>query len=126
MVSWISLIVVSCTAEAVVKMGGQIFEVSHVDKFPGDKVEVAGGGTARGDHVVYATHTPIHHDLTVHARQQPFRFYAITLTIPKVGTKHRNTQTHWAPCTVHQSAHTEQQPLCFQPSSRPFLLSLLQ
>ncbi len=69
-------------------MGGQIFEVSHVDKFPGDKVEVAGGGTARGDHVVYATHTPIHHDLTVHARQQPFRFYAITLTIPKVGTRH--------------------------------------
>ena len=78
----------SCTTEAVVKMGGQIFEVSHVDKFPGDKVEVAGGGTARGDHVVYATHTPIHHDLTVHARQQPFRFYAITLNIPKVGTKH--------------------------------------
>ena len=107
-------------------MGGEIFEVSHVDKFPGDKVEVAGGGTARGDHVVYATHTPIHHDLTVHARQQPFRFYAITLTIPKVGTEHTNTQCtgHLAPCIKVRTQSSS--PSSLRSSSSPFCFSLLQ
>ena len=36
------------------------------------------------DDVVLATASPIHHNLTVHSRQNPYRTFMIALTIPKV------------------------------------------
>ena len=36
--------------------------------------------------VVLATATPIHHNLTVHSRQNPYRTFMVALTIPEVIT----------------------------------------
>ena len=48
------------------------------------QVSVKDGFTVDADHVVMATSSPIHHNLTVHSRQEPFRTYLVGLRIPKV------------------------------------------
>lgn len=36
------------------------------------------------DNVVLATNSPIHHNLAVHSRQEPYRSYVVGLRIPDV------------------------------------------
>jgi hypothetical protein len=49
------------------------------------QVSVKEGFTVDADHVVMATSSPVHHNLTVHSRQEPFRTYLVGMRIPKVG-----------------------------------------
>ena len=51
------------------------------------QVSIREGHSVHADDVVLATATPIHHNLTVHSRQNPYRTFMIALTIPKVFTR---------------------------------------
>lgn len=41
-------------------------------------------GSVEADNVVLATNSPIHHNLAVHSRQEPYRSYVVGLRIPDV------------------------------------------
>ena len=49
------------------------------------QVSVKDGFTVDADHVVLATRSPVHHNLIVHSRQEPFHTYIVGLKVPKVG-----------------------------------------
>jgi hypothetical protein len=47
------------------------------------QVSTANGFTVEADNVVLATNSPIHHNLAVHSRQEPYRSYVVGLRIPE-------------------------------------------
>lgn len=49
------------------------------------QVKTNTGHTVTAENVVLATNSPIHHNLAVHSRQEPYRSYVVGLRIPKVG-----------------------------------------
>jgi glycine/D-amino acid oxidase-like deaminating enzyme/nitrite reductase/ring-hydroxylating ferredoxin subunit len=67
-------------ADGITKRGGRIFTRTHVKNVHGGAtpwVETRRGGKVKAGAVVVATNTPIHDNLTIHARQGPYRTYAI-------------------------------------------------
>jgi len=67
-------------ANAATKHKTRIFTKTRVSEVHGGsrpRVETIDGHTVRADCVVVATNTPIHDNLTIHARQGPYRSYAI-------------------------------------------------
>jgi glycine/D-amino acid oxidase-like deaminating enzyme/nitrite reductase/ring-hydroxylating ferredoxin subunit len=72
-------------ARAIVGRGGRIYTKSHVENIRGGSqpmVETSKGFAVRAGAVVVATNTPIHHNLTIHARQAPYRTYVIGAPVP--------------------------------------------
>ena len=76
---------VSGLAKAIIQMGGAIYTGTRVKDVSGGArgiVETVKGHTVQADAVVLATNTPIHDNLTIHAKQSPYRTYAISAPIP--------------------------------------------
>jgi glycine/D-amino acid oxidase-like deaminating enzyme/nitrite reductase/ring-hydroxylating ferredoxin subunit len=76
---------ISGLARAIERAGGRIFAKSPVVRVSGGAgpyVETAKGAVVSADNVIVATNTPIHDNLTIHARQAPYRTYAIGARIP--------------------------------------------
>ncbi|EIE23568.1 DAO-domain-containing protein [Coccomyxa subellipsoidea C-169] len=75
-------------ADAIVnKYGGRIFEHSQVMQTKGNKVTTTDDFTVEAPNVVLATNSPIHHNLAIHSRQEPYRSYVVGLRIPEEGFK---------------------------------------
>lgn len=71
-------------ADAVTRMGGKIYEHSHVTKILGGTVKVSNGSGVSAKHVVYACQVPAYNlNVLVLGRQQPFKQYHISVKIPK-------------------------------------------
>jgi glycine/D-amino acid oxidase-like deaminating enzyme/nitrite reductase/ring-hydroxylating ferredoxin subunit len=72
-------------ARAITGMGGRIHTRTHVENVSGGtapRIETSTGFAVEASAVVVATNTPIHHNLTIHARQAPYRSYVIGASIP--------------------------------------------
>jgi glycine/D-amino acid oxidase-like deaminating enzyme/nitrite reductase/ring-hydroxylating ferredoxin subunit len=72
-------------AESIVGLGGKIYtetRVAHVHGGSRPRVQTRHGQTVRADAVIVATNTPINNNLTIHARQSPWRTYALAASIP--------------------------------------------
>jgi hypothetical protein len=54
-------------ADAVVKKAGEIYEETRVMKCEGTKVTTEEGFQVTANALVIATHSPINHDLLIHA-----------------------------------------------------------
>jgi len=79
------LLYLSGLARKFVGMGGKIFTHTHVEEVTGGdtpEVETRRRNRVRARAVVLATNTPIDDNLTIHARQAPYRTYAIGAPIP--------------------------------------------
>ena len=74
------------------------------------------GHSVLADDVVLATATPIHHNLTVHSRQNPYRTFTIALTVPKV-SRPLPAHMHGAsrPVVHHQQRRSDACVLCAVP-----------
>lgn len=73
-------------AKAVERMGGRIHCGSHAKDIAGGTdahVTTADGKTVRAAHVVVATNSPVNDRFSMHAKQAPYRTFAIALAIPK-------------------------------------------
>jgi glycine/D-amino acid oxidase-like deaminating enzyme/nitrite reductase/ring-hydroxylating ferredoxin subunit len=70
-------------AEAVVKHGGQIYENSRMFHQTEAEVETVDGFKVTAQALVFATNTPINHNLIVHTRQAADRTYVLAFKIPK-------------------------------------------
>lgn len=76
---------ISGLAEAITRKGGRIFTHTRVDNVSGGArpaAETIDGHVVTAEAVVVATNSPIHDNLTIHARQAPYRTYAIGARIP--------------------------------------------
>jgi glycine/D-amino acid oxidase-like deaminating enzyme/nitrite reductase/ring-hydroxylating ferredoxin subunit len=72
-------------AESITRMGGKIFSKTRFENVIGGTrptVETINHHTVRADAVIVATNTPIHDNLTIHARQAPYRTYVIAGEVP--------------------------------------------
>jgi glycine/D-amino acid oxidase-like deaminating enzyme/nitrite reductase/ring-hydroxylating ferredoxin subunit len=72
-------------AEAITKLGGRIYTKTRVENVHGGSrpcVHTVKGHSVRADSIVVAANTPIHHNLTIHSRQAPYRTYVIGARIP--------------------------------------------
>ena len=70
-------------ADAVLRHGGRIFEGAKAWTVVSDRVETEQGRTVWCDAIVLATNSPINHNLAVHARQLPYRTFAIGILCPR-------------------------------------------
>ncbi len=69
-------------ADAIIRMGGEIYTNSHADSI--DKTGAkANGHTIRANHVVVATNTPVNDIVTMHTKQWAYRTYVVAAKIPK-------------------------------------------
>jgi glycine/D-amino acid oxidase-like deaminating enzyme/nitrite reductase/ring-hydroxylating ferredoxin subunit len=69
-------------AQAVIDLGGQIFEYTHVTKIDSSGVEV-NGLKVSASHVVVATNSPVNNLVTMHTKQFAYRTYVVAAEIPK-------------------------------------------
>jgi len=69
-------------ADAIIRMGGEIYTDSHADTITGDGA-TANGFTIKASHVVVATNTPVNDLFTMHTKQWPYRTYVIGAKVPK-------------------------------------------
>jgi glycine/D-amino acid oxidase-like deaminating enzyme/nitrite reductase/ring-hydroxylating ferredoxin subunit len=69
-------------ADAIVRMGGEIFTETHADKISEKKI-TANGHTIKCEYAVVATNSPVNDLVTMHTKQHPYRTYVIAATIPK-------------------------------------------
>lgn len=69
-------------ADAVVKMGGEIYTGTHADEIDGDGAR-ANGFTIKASHIVVATNTPVNDLFTMHTKQWPYRTYVVAAKVPK-------------------------------------------
>lgn len=51
------------------------------------QITITDGFTVEAPNVVLATNSPIHHNLAIHSRQEPYRSYVVGLRIPEVFLK---------------------------------------
>lgn len=69
-------------ADAITRMGGEIYTRTHVDEI--DKTEAkANGFTVAANHIVVATNSPVNDILTIHTKQFAYRSYVIAAKVPK-------------------------------------------
>ncbi|MFC5408336.1 FAD-dependent oxidoreductase [Larkinella bovis] len=69
-------------AEAVLRLGGEIYTETRVTTVQEGSVKTA-AYTVRATDVVVATNTPINDLFTIHTKQWPYRSYVVGLKIPK-------------------------------------------
>ncbi|MCW4467647.1 FAD-dependent oxidoreductase [Flavobacterium sp. MFBS3-15] len=69
-------------AEAIVRMGGEIYTDTHADAISG-KGAKANGHTITASHIVVATNTPVNDLVTMHTKQHAYRSYVIAAKVPK-------------------------------------------
>ncbi len=69
-------------ADAVVRMGGEIYTDTHADEITKDGAK-ANGFTVRASHIIIATNTPVNDIFTMHTKQWPYRTYVIAAKVPK-------------------------------------------
>ncbi|XP_024538060.1 uncharacterized protein LOC112348921 [Selaginella moellendorffii] len=78
------LMYINGLAEAFVRRGGKIYEISRVMEIDGgSQVKTADGVSVSTGAVVVATNSPLNHDLFVHARQAASHSYVVGLKVPK-------------------------------------------
>lgn len=73
-------------AEAICKLGGQIFTYSKVSQMSGGepcRTLTESGGEVKSAQLVVATNSPIHNVVVMHTKQTPYRSYAIGYRIPR-------------------------------------------
>lgn len=70
-------------AEAIIRRGGRIYEGTKAWTVGADRVETDKGKKVWCDAIVLATNSPINHNLAVHARQLPYRTFAIGILCPR-------------------------------------------
>lgn len=69
-------------AEAIIKMGGEIYTHTHADEITKTGVS-ANGHFVSANHIVVATNSPINNIVTMHTKQFAYRTYVIAAKIPK-------------------------------------------
>lgn len=80
------LMYINGLADAILKMGGQIFTNTHVSSIEGGNpaiVKTKDGHEVRAMSVVVATNTPINNLFAIHTKQAPYRTYVLGFSIPK-------------------------------------------
>jgi len=93
-------------AEAVIKMGGEIYTRSHAENI-NSKGAKCNGFEINAAHVVVATNSPVNDLVTMHTKQSPFRTYVIGARIPKGRLPHSlwwdtgNMNTRWMTAPYH-------------------------
>ena len=93
-------------AEAVIKMGGEIFTMSRAGKITAKGAE-CNGYNITAEHIVVATNSPVNDMVTMHTKQSPFRTYVIGAKIPKGKLPHAlwwdtgNMNTKWMTAPYH-------------------------
>jgi glycine/D-amino acid oxidase-like deaminating enzyme/nitrite reductase/ring-hydroxylating ferredoxin subunit len=70
-------------ARAFVRLGGRIFERTHVMDVDGGRVKTSQGASVRCKAVVVATNAPVISRVSLPLRQYPYRTYAIGLKVSK-------------------------------------------
>ena len=74
-------------AKAIAGRKGRFFGETRVDSIEEEKngvvVKTAGGHEVRARHAVVATNSPINNRLALHAKQAPYRTYAIAASLPR-------------------------------------------
>lgn len=73
---------INALAQAVVKMGGEIYTRSHVENV-NSKGAKCNGFEINAEQIVVATNSPINDMVTMHTKQSPFRTYVIGAKIRK-------------------------------------------
>jgi glycine/D-amino acid oxidase-like deaminating enzyme/nitrite reductase/ring-hydroxylating ferredoxin subunit len=97
---------INALAAAVVKMGGEIFTMSHADKITTKGAE-CNGFNIEASHVVVATNSPVNDLVTMHTKQSPFRTYVIGAKFPKGRLPHAlwwdtgNMNSKWMTAPYH-------------------------
>lgn len=69
-------------AEAIVRLGGEIYTSSKAENIDANGASV-NGYQVNASHVVVATNTPVNDLVTMHTKQFPYRTYVIAAKIPK-------------------------------------------
>jgi glycine/D-amino acid oxidase-like deaminating enzyme/nitrite reductase/ring-hydroxylating ferredoxin subunit len=69
-------------AEAVVRMGGEIFTNTHADTIK-EGIINANGHEVKASYIVVATNTPVNDWFTIHTKQFAYRSYVIAARVPK-------------------------------------------
>jgi glycine/D-amino acid oxidase-like deaminating enzyme/nitrite reductase/ring-hydroxylating ferredoxin subunit len=72
--------------EAIQRLGGRIFNYTHVTRFEGGKDAHVGtreGPVVRAEHIVVATNTPVNDRFAIHTKQAPYRTFVVGLRIPR-------------------------------------------
>jgi glycine/D-amino acid oxidase-like deaminating enzyme/nitrite reductase/ring-hydroxylating ferredoxin subunit len=70
-------------AEAIKRMGGEIFTQTHVDAVEKNSVTTSDNYFVEADHIVVATNTPVSDKFVIHTKQAPYRTYVIAARILK-------------------------------------------
>ncbi|HYG15205.1 MAG TPA: FAD-dependent oxidoreductase [Bacteroidia bacterium] len=70
-------------ANAIERMGGEIYTQTHVEKVESDGVTTRNGIKVTASHIVVATNTPINDMFAIHTKQAPYRTYVVAALIPK-------------------------------------------
>jgi glycine/D-amino acid oxidase-like deaminating enzyme/nitrite reductase/ring-hydroxylating ferredoxin subunit len=74
-------------AAAIEKNGGRLYADTRVDEVTEDRngvtVKTGNRHVVHGKYAVVATNSPINDRIAIHAKQAPYRTYAMALTIPK-------------------------------------------
>lgn len=69
-------------ADAVIRMGGEIYTTTHADEII-KKGATANGFTITANHIVVATNSPVNDRVTMHTKQHAYRTYVIAAKVPK-------------------------------------------
>lgn len=69
-------------ADAIVRMGGEIYTSTHADEISKTGAK-ANGFTVKANHIVVATNSPVNDRVTMHTKQHAYRTYVIAAKIPK-------------------------------------------
>ncbi|GAQ83159.1 Ubiquinol cytochrome c reductase subunit RIP1 [Klebsormidium nitens] len=77
------LMYINGLADAIVKHGGHIYEMTQVSDIDGNRVATKTGHSVTADAVVVATGSPINHNLAIHSRQHAMRSYVVGLKLEK-------------------------------------------
>lgn len=97
---------------AIRRDGGRIHTGTHVSAIDGGqpcRVHTSDGFVVTCDHVVVATNAPINERIGVHARQAPYRTYAVAAAIPP-GTVHPALYWDTADPYHYVRLHAEESP----------------
>jgi glycine/D-amino acid oxidase-like deaminating enzyme/nitrite reductase/ring-hydroxylating ferredoxin subunit len=93
-------------AEAITKMGGEIYTRSRAEKITKKGAE-CNGHTVSATHIVVATNSPVNDFVTMHTKQSPFRTYVIAAKVPRGTMPHSlwwdtgNMDSKWFTAPYH-------------------------
>jgi glycine/D-amino acid oxidase-like deaminating enzyme/nitrite reductase/ring-hydroxylating ferredoxin subunit len=76
-----SLLYLQGLADAILRMGGQIYTQSRAEQITSEGAEV-NGYTVQASHIVVTTNTTVNNILRMHTKQWPYRSYAMAFRVP--------------------------------------------